>query len=87
MAGIHPREGDPISDIDDKIAEFAKHKRIHPTAFKEFRDNILNGLRKMGLRTDTIELDKFKEIAKRKDAQKLAEQQEVEPCRKPEEKQ
>lgn len=87
MAGIHPREGDPISDIDDKIAAFAKQRRIRPEDFKAFRDSILNGLRSMRLRTDRIEMDKFKEIAKRKDAQKLAEQQEVEPCRKPEEKQ
>lgn len=70
MAGIRPREGDPISDIDDKIAAFAKQRRIRPEDFKAFRDSILNGLRKMGLRTDVIELDKFKEIAKKNEVVK-----------------
>ena len=53
------------NDIDEKIHAFAKSKRIKPEDFKTFRDNILNGLRSLRLRTDRIELDKFKEIAKK----------------------
>lgn len=55
-----------MADIDDKISEFAKKRKIKPEEFQQFRDSILNGMRTLGLRTDTIELDKFKEIAKKK---------------------
>jgi hypothetical protein len=54
-----------MDDIEQKIHAFAKQQRIHPSKFKAFRDSILNGLRSMRLRTDRIELDKFKAIAKK----------------------
>ena len=63
-------------DINDQIKAFAKSKRIKPEDFPAFRDKVLNGLRTLKLRTDTIELEKYKAIAKRKDAQLLAKQQE-----------
>jgi hypothetical protein len=64
-------------DINEQIQAFAKSKRIKPEDFPAFRDKILNGLRTLKLRTDTIELEKYKAIANRKDAQLLAKQQGV----------
>jgi predicted transcriptional regulator len=80
--------GDSIGkDIDEKIIAFAKQRRIKPEKFKEFRDSILNGLKSMGLRTDKIDLEKFKAIAKRNDAQELAKKQEVDSCQQQDKKQ
>ena len=36
-------------DIEAMIKEFAKHKRIPQEDFPEFREKILEGLRKFGL--------------------------------------
>ena len=64
-------------DINDQIKAFAKSKRIKPEDFPAFRDKLLNGLRTLKLSTTEIELEKYKSIAKRKDAQAVAKQYEV----------
>jgi hypothetical protein len=64
-------------DINQQITAFARQRRIKPEDFPAFRDKLLNGLRILKLRTDTIELEKYKAIANRKDAQLLAKQQGV----------
>ena len=71
-------------DINDQIQAFAKSRRIKPEDFPAFRDKILNGLRTLKLNPREIELEKYKAIAKRKDAQTLAKQNEVETCQKKE---
>lgn len=72
-------------DIDQQIAAFARQRRIKPEDFQAFRDNILNGLRMMKLRTDTIEIEKFKKIVDGKKASEIAKQNEVEACQSKEE--
>jgi hypothetical protein len=55
--------GDCI-DINDQILKFAKSKRIRPEEFSRFRDKLLNSLRKVGLSTTEIDIEKYKEVAK-----------------------
>lgn len=81
---MNKNKGDCI-DIDQQIQAFAKQRRIRPEDFQAFRDSILNGLRMMKLRTDTIELEKFKKIAGGKKASEIAKQNEVELCQSKEE--
>ena len=52
-------------DINDQIKAFAKSKRIKPEDFPAFRDKILNGLRVLKLSTTEINVEKYKEIAKK----------------------
>ena len=63
-------------NINEQIRAFSKQRRIKPEDFPAFRNKILNGLQTLKLSTREIELEKYKAIAKRKDAQQLAEKNE-----------
>jgi hypothetical protein len=54
-----------IPNIEDAIRSYAKSKGIKPEEFDTFRATVLNGMRVLGLKTDQIEVDKFKVIAKK----------------------
>lgn len=64
-------------EIEPQLRAFAKKRGIKEEDYETFKANILKGLSAMKLRTDKIEVEKFKAIAARKDAQALAEKQEA----------
>jgi hypothetical protein len=51
-------------DIEEKIRQFAKARKVSPEDFPAFREKILVGLKGMGLSTTEIDLNKYKEVAK-----------------------
>jgi len=51
-------------DIEIYIRKYAKWKRVKPEDFPAFREKVLEGLKKMGLATDSIDIDKYKEMVK-----------------------
>jgi hypothetical protein len=53
-------------DIETLIKAFAKARRIKPSEFKQFREQILNGMKAIGLDTKEVDMNKFNEIAKQK---------------------
>jgi hypothetical protein len=51
-------------DIEQAIRMFAKAKRVKLHEFPAFRQRILDGLVKMGLPKDSIDLEAYKKKAK-----------------------
>lgn len=70
-------------NIEKQIKLFARKRNVKPEDFEKFRATILQGLPAFGLRTDKIELAKYKALAARKDAQALAKKKEVDLNDKP----
>lgn len=58
-------------DIETKIRQYAKSKRIQPERFAEFREGILKGLGVLKLRTDIVEERKYIQITNRKETKEV----------------
>lgn len=63
-------------DIEEYIRAYARKNRIPIGKYEAYRQTVRDGLKVLGLNPDLIDMKKFIAIAKRKDAQALAKQQE-----------
>lgn len=52
-------------DMEKMIVKYARIKRVSKKDFPEFRQRVLDGLKRFGIRTDKIELPVYVEVAKR----------------------
>lgn len=52
-------------DIEKMIVKYARAKRVSKRDFPEFRQRVLAGLKRFGIRTDKIDLPVYVEVAKR----------------------
>ena len=53
-------------NIEEAIEKFAKYKRIPKEEYPAFRERIREGLWKLGLTSEEIDLEAFKKVAKEK---------------------
>jgi len=53
-----------MEDIDQCIRQYAKHKKIPEQEYESFKLKIVAGLVAMGLPSNKIDIDKYKEVAK-----------------------